>query len=312
MTSIYKILLFGLVLLTISKIQGQTIKPSIQYMLNRYALSPAYTGSHGNMEIFASYLDQNQSLGNGSVVKEVNFNTSVLERSGIGLKLNSDHFGAFEKFYAELDIAHHIQFMNNSGLSFGAGLQVHHSRLNNSNFKSEGEDPVINEYAQNNTTSLNFTFGLAYFYKGFEAGIHANPILDNGLESSYPRRFIFNASYYHYFNHNFQIQHFVLIKQESGLDTDFHANVMLKYLDQFWLTPTYRSNNIFGIGGGGIILDRYLLNYHYTFSNQAETTISTSAHEITLAFLILKNSRNTNPFPSIFNIKTQEPYSKWR
>ena len=87
---------------------------------------------------------------------------------------------------------------------------------------------------------------------------------------------------------------------------------MLKYLDQFWLTPTYRSNNIFGIGGGGIILDRYLLNYHYTFSNQAETTISTSAHEITLAFLILKNSRNTNPFPSIFNIKTQEPYSKWR
>src|ERR1051326_4605430 len=77
-----------------------------QYLINKYVLSPAFTGHNNNFEVFAGYRQNWTGIAGAPVLKMLNINGSFQKNNGIGISLDNYQVGIFSNLSMKMNYAH--------------------------------------------------------------------------------------------------------------------------------------------------------------------------------------------------------------
>lgn len=308
---IYTILIFNVLMYST---QAQQLPFDNQYIINKFALSPAYAGYTQNTELFLGFR-QNWIGVKGAPQKQMlNINMPVKEKNlGLGMIINNEKMGNFSNFYFLPTIAYHQRISNDLSVNFGINAEIYRTQYNFSLATSGTIDPVVQKLQALMGTTFNAGAGLMIQFKGLHLGVSVPRTINSKViyNSENPdhaftlsRHYLAHISYYQKINQNFSIEPVVVIRSTDQSPLLYEGGITAKFADRLWTNIGYRKGNDFLISAGAAISPYIAINYSYEFSNSGIVQLSSGTHEISIGFL-LKKTKNQNPPLTIFTLKDE-------
>lgn len=300
-------LCFGLQILNCFAQQDQI---NNQYLINKYNLSPAFTGHNQNFEVFAGYRQNWSDIDGAPVLKMLNINGAMMKNSGIGVSVYNYQIGIFSSLSAKANYAHRISLGKKNKLSFGIGAGIFDSRANGIDFSENASDPVFAEMA-NSTTVPDFDFGANLQLKKLSIGVAANHLMSaEKKQLSLNTVLIGYLSYQYKMSEKIESEPTVLIRNSPDSKMFYEISYLVKYQKKVWLALTYKKESQIAATFGFLFQNRLALNYSYELGSSGMLGESSGTHELTLGFFIGKNENNSAS--SIFNNTSKKAsYYKW-
>ena len=172
---------------------------------NLYLLHPSMAGASGSNKIrFTNrkqWFDQDEAPNLGTL----SFNTSLGDRSGIGVVLFTDRNGYHSQTGGYLGYAHHLMLGRSARdlnqVSFGLRVGFIQSKLDETEFDLTDFDPVIAGIVQS-TSYFNVDAGFSYNFLNFSGHLTVKNLIfqnrsiySDKFESNNQRRYLLGASY---------------------------------------------------------------------------------------------------------------------
>jgi type IX secretion system PorP/SprF family membrane protein len=282
-----------------------------QYLINKYSLSPAYSGYNKNFESFLGYRQQWFGIEGAPTKQMVSLNGPIGKKSGLGLTINNLSTGNFTHFVSVFNYAYHVKLGKTQSVSFGLGAEVYRNQLEGSKVKTVSDDPVVVGNEALTGTTFNANFGILYNMKNFNLGIVLPRILPqkitykSGNQFTVASQYLIHVSYLLPASKYLEIEPFVIARgtQQSGVF--YEASLMTKFKKKFWLVGTYKKSGM-AMSVGAALNSRIVFNYTYEFGGNDIIALSSGTHEITLGFLIKRADKRDVP-PSIFPLMDDNP-----
>ncbi len=291
-----KIYILTTIILFVSTIIGaQQLPKNNQYLTNKFALSPAFAGFNGNIEMFLGYRQNWVGIEGSPRLQMIDIKFPLKEKMGIGLSINSEQIGNFRNFYTDIAYAYHLKLGEAQSVSFGLAAKIFRSQIDISSVKSTGVDPLFLNNSTLLTNSFDVAVGAVYNMKSLYVGISIPRAI--GLSSKFnkgeggtyssERHYLFHTSYAFTFSEKkYVFEPTAIVRKTANSPLNYEAAMMLMYKNRLWTALTYHAGSIFGITTGGAISDRILINYTYEIGIGGIAGLSSGTHEISLGILI--------------------------
>jgi type IX secretion system PorP/SprF family membrane protein len=294
---------------------SQQLQFSNQYMVNRHFLSPAFSGITDNFETYITSQKNALRFPGGPEYKSIYTSGPVFENMSLGGSVSKSSVTIFNSFSAQLDYAYHLKVNERQYIHFGLSFEYIENYLGMDNqAASLQNDPFVLKYGH----TFNTGFGLIYTYKTFQIGVAIPRMLEStfrnqetdNLVYSLSRIIRMHTSCFLNISQSFSLEPFIVIDKSNTEPLWYNISTSLRYKEITWLEIHYRQGGIMGIGLGGNLSKKILLNYSYDFSGAGIMKYSSGIHEVSLGFLIGKNSDRKYQ-KSAFRSVSKQPYYDW-
>jgi len=299
-------------------IQAQPKQTTDQYLLNNYALSPAYAGYNGNYEFFFTYRSSWVGLSGAPTHKDMVFNGPLTTNSGLGVRFQTESAGIFNDLNFAVDYAYRFKITDNQTISFGLGFQYFNNTIDFTNISLvKQNDPVINNADYNHANVLNADAGIIYHFNNFNVGFTANRLFTNQIKNSAsnfevfkysPQYTTFAAGFYD-INSTYRIEPSVVFTKPTDLPINYQVSLLVRYQRLVWAGLLFRNPGSIGFDIGTVVYKRISLNYSFETGGQTLSTGGQNTHEITFGFLIGNNKDTHNA--SIYRTDNYLRVQKW-
>lgn len=309
--------IFSFFIVTLGNAKAQQLPLDNQYLINSFALSPAFAGSNGAIESFILYRHNFIGITGAPVTKSFNINGALNEKMGLGGHISSNEIGIFRNLSSSLGYAYRVNLNQEHVLFFGLSAGVLGNSVNLSQSKAELADPVLASNGSISSTLFDASSAIGYRYRKLSAGIVIPTLLEGSLKNgentvfTNKRHAILHASYLSDINKDWQIASFALLRKTSSADFFPELAAIARYRQQCWLGGTYRMGNTFAMNVGAVFYGKVAFNYSYEFG-QGLLANSSGSHEISIGFVLDRKQKSLGT--SIFNseiIPSKKPYFKW-
>lgn len=296
---------------------AQQLDVNNEFLVNRYALSPAFTGHNQNFESFLTFRRNWAGIERAPETLRMNLNGRFLKTSGVGADVMMSRAGIFRNLSVAASYAYHLKIARSHQVDIGLSAGVYETRVDFSGASMEAlMDPMVMNNQSMRSLHFNGGFGIAYTFRQLNIGFVMPRMLSSRLQSDAngetiyraERAFTFHASYLFEVSENFTIEPYLIATSLQNSPLFIKASALAKYKGFLWLGGGYQKGNIFCLHAGGIPYERILLQYSFESGISAIAAASAGTHEITLGFLIGK-SKNENS--SSFRYVNKAPYYKW-
>ena len=165
-------------------IHCQQIPLSKEYIVNNYAISPAYAGINGGFEVFLQARKNLVGQVDSPEIYKLSVNGSVLDHFGAGLNLLEYKRGIFNTLNLETSYSYQILIKEEHIISFGLSAILINNRIDLASIDDLGDDPYFLFESNFASTNVNFGTGIAYLYKGLRLGVTAPLLLENEIKDN--------------------------------------------------------------------------------------------------------------------------------
>lgn len=296
-------------------ILSQQLPFSGQYLVNRQFLSPAFAGITGNFEAFIAFQKNALHFPGGPEYKSIFASGPVYGNMSLGFSISNSSVTIFNGLSGELDYAYHLRVSEKHYVHFGLSLGYNETDINidYNQLQSAQNDPFRLEPRK----SLSFGFGLLYTYKTFQLGVSIPRLFDSQLKNNEQ-----NADYsvtgilrvhtscLFDINQSFSVEPSVVVEKSNFEPLWYNVSALLRIKKITYLELHYRESNIMGFGLGVNPSKKMLISYSYDLSGTGIMKYSSGIHEITIGFLIGKESERGYQ-RSAFGSLPKQPYYDW-
>ena len=314
-----------LTLFVIYGLNAQQVGRYSMYMQNFYAINPAAAGLEDHLDATLGYRKQWLGFDNSPQNYFVSANmplnkefrdprssslrtsdpniyseqlpTSRKSKSGAGVMVNVNQYGAFKYTQAYATYAFHLPVTKKLNISFGANIGINSYSIDRQLIELEiPEDDyydLVLADAQANSTLLDIDIGLMLYAKRFFLGYSSEQLLGNnvsfGSGTNYGdllvhHRLLFGRTFK--VNRNLKIvpNGFVYATRNGILSTEINAR--FDYRDQVWAGVSYRHKDAIVPMFGLYINDQIKIGYAYDFTiSNLRKYVPGGSHEFMLGFM---------------------------
>ena len=277
---------------------GQQYPVDNQYLVNRFALSPAYAGLTENIETFLGYRQAWFGIEGAPQKQMLSINGPATSNTGFGVRFNHYRTGNFAHFAGDFNYAYHLDLGTDHSVSFGVGGQVYRNQVEIKSIKSNGQDPMLAKLQVLEGTTFNASAGAVYRINNLNAGVvlpRMLPMEINYIDSSkyqMAQKYLVHASYALQTG-DFEIEPFALFRGTMN-NSSFEGSVLATYKEKAWMGVNYRQGNIFGISAGVALNEDIVINYSYETGSNNMLALSSGTHEISVGFLMKRHEGDHN------------------
>jgi len=171
---------------------------------NYYLIHPSMAGAANCAKVRLTARQQWFDQDDAPMLQTLSFNTSLSERSGVGIIMLNDRNGYHSQTGAKLSYAHHLRFSRSdldlNQLSFGLSVGLIQSRLDETKF-GFAPDPIINGGVTQKDGYFNVDIGTSYHYLDFFAHLTVKNVVENrrdlytDMEPDNLRKYLFSSGY---------------------------------------------------------------------------------------------------------------------
>jgi len=290
----------------------QQIPLSKEYIVNSYAISPAYAGINGGFEVFFQARKNLLGQVNSPEINKLSVNGSVFDHVGVGLNLLEYRRGIFKTHNLETSYSYQILIKEEHIVSFGLSAILINNRINLSSIDDLGNDPYFNFESNFGSTNVNFGTGIAYLYNGLRLGITAPLLLKNKVKNN--DYVVYNTSSTiglhagYGFSYN-ELSLYPMISSHHFSDYNYwEGSILCQLRNTIWGGLSFGKNKSLGICLGGAPFDNVIINYSYELSGNHAKSAYSGSHELNVGVLINKKRRYTHNDVSLFKAYKKQPY----
>jgi len=170
---------------------------------NYYLIHPSMAGAANCAKLRLTARQQWFDQDDAPMLQTLSFNTSLSERSGVGIIALNDRNGYHSQTGVKLTYAHHLRFSRSdldlNQLSFGMSAGFVQSRLDETKF-GNAPDPIINGGVTQKDGYFNVDIGASYHYLDFFAHLTIKNVVENrrdlytDMESDNLRKYLLRNS----------------------------------------------------------------------------------------------------------------------
>ncbi|MHC1707215.1 MAG: PorP/SprF family type IX secretion system membrane protein [Bacteroidales bacterium] len=297
-TTIIILAFFGLT----SLVQAQQYPYLHQYILNKYALSPAYAGLYGVPEGYLGYRQSRINVNYTPKTLDFNFNAPLSSKVGLGLTVMNDKADIFNNLWAIASYTYHLKVAENHFIDFAVSGGLNQKKVNLTDIIGNpiyANDPVINNRREINESSLEIGTSLMYRFKKLNVGVFAPSIYETNSELyKFRKHFIGYASYEFKIDTNWSIEPVGVLRYTQDAPVNFDITAVAKYKNKYLAGLTYKRNTILGISVGGELTKNLVFLYTYDFNVPISDYVGVlgddwGGHEITIGYRF--GQRKTSP-----------------
>jgi len=296
---------------------AQQLQNDNQYLLNKFALSPAFAGTSDNIEVFLGY--RNSWLGvPGAPQKQIlNGNAPITGKNmGLGINLVNEKTGNINHIYFSPSYAYHLKLSEAMLLHFSLAAEIYRNQL--SNVKSNTLDPYLYNYQSIRGTSYNASASVDFQYKALHIGLSTPRMLNTKINYNrenqdnvftLKRHYQAYAAYMHPIKAKWMLDAYLIARSTDNSPFQFEANFLARYDERLWTGIGYRKGNSIGISLGAALNKKIVMNYTYEFATAGISNYSSGTHEISIGFMVRKSKLEKAP-PTIFRLAEDEEMPK--
>lgn len=292
---------------------AQQLLSSGDYLISDFALSPAYAGSTGNIEGFASMGKYLSGIDGAPVRRAVSINGPLSTGMGVGVSILNESYGIFNDLSVLAAYSYNYRLTSDVSVTLGLNAGIRDNRLNLNQF-STNDDPVLISEGSIRGVSLDAGFGcFAEIYKA-HIGFTAMNLLpstvenkDQGIEVySLTKQYRFWASYRYDISRDVKLTPYIVLNQPAASPLHYEVSLLARYKGTAMAGVQYRTSG-YGLIVGAIY-DWLAVSYVYGFGGTGIYAASTGSHEISLGVRISKSKKPKN---SVFDGYNAAPYQEW-
>ncbi len=292
-------------ILSLVTAKAQQLPIDNQYIINKFAISPAYAGFNGNAETFIGFRKNWAGIPGAPKKQFISLNMPIqTENAGLGLSVVSEETGNFEYFSALFSYAYHIEISKDAYLSLALGAEAYRNQLDLSNIKTiqgqTGQDPYLMNSESLRGTTFDATIATMFYANKITCGIVVPRAI--GMKINYDketkenkytlsRHYIAHASYKFEANKEMVIEPSVIVRTTQNTPFFFETSVIAIYNKKLWGGFIYRKGNSIGTTIGGSLAHNFVMNYSYEFGINSILGLSSGTHEISVGYMLKYGKR---------------------
>jgi len=312
---------------TISHLFAQQAPQYSLYLLNQYAVNPAYAGLDNTLVGTAVYRKQWSGLLGAPVTQHVNAHLPIYRiSSGVGLKVENDVIGAHRTTSAALSYSYQFPLGREAILSIGAGGGYLQYSLDGSKLRApEGtyaepggvfnhNDPRLSEGKIQTGTPFGEA-GIFLQTKRLELSAAVQPVFapilrftgtgDNGFGLTPVRQYLVYGAYLFSFGDNFTLKPGFLLKSDIT-ETQSEISAMARWRENIFAGLSYRgfsasARDAMILFGGFKLNEKATLGYAFDIPLSPLQAANRGSHELLLRYSLNKPIGTGKMPPIIYN-----------
>ena len=284
----------------LADLKAQQLPQYTQYMLNQFAINPAFAGKEEFAEVRSDNRYQWIGITDAPRTYVLTVNGPLKTKNmGLGLNVFTDIVGPTRRVGINLSYAYHIKLNEETKLGMAVsagvlqwGIDGHKLILHDS-----GDDNLLVQYQT--TYVPDFGAGLLLHHKKYYLGV-AIPQIYQSKINLYPgvetkgkliTHFNVNAAYKFDLGDDFKIEPSFLLKYATPAPFKLDVGARVIYKEQIWLGAAYRHHDAYTALLGFMYKNYLMIGYSYDFPTTNIRKYSSGTHEIMLG---LRFSRKQN------------------
>lgn len=293
-------IIFGFIILSLSKIQAQTEPMYSQYMFNMLGVNPAYAGNREATNLNFFQRRQWEGLQGAPQTTSVSLDGSgYANKIGWGIQLYDDRLGVEKASGAKVMLSTHLQVSERGSLSAGLsiGMMNYQIDLMNVQGRYTSNDPAF--YTNLNKWLPDVGLGIFYNTNNFYAGISVPNLLKSrvsafdamnaGIQKVNFTHLYFTTGFLVNVNEDIKVKPSTMLKAVSGspIQADFNTNVWIK--DLIGIGASYRTGDAV-IGMLELQANESIkIGYAYDMSISPLKNYNNGSHEILVRYEFSNN-----------------------
>jgi len=294
-------LLFFLVLQL--SVRGQQTPQYSHYVFNQFQLNPAVAGSKPCLDLRFGFRNQWAGFGEGPKTQFGSIHSAVGRKSekatnwhGLGVKFETDQAARFRQSMVAIAYAYHFQMSREMYASVGLFVGFNQYRLDLTNALVAPNDPVLDEFQQNNLLVPDITPGFWMHNEDFFLGVSVKHIMGNTLlestgdddvpaEAKLRPHFNLTSGKAYEMSKTVNFIPSLRVSYVSAAPLAFDVNAFVDFDNTLALGLGYRNGDAL-IGMFKLNFAKHFsLGYAYDFTISDMSTVSNSTHEVILGII---------------------------
>lgn len=281
-------------------ISAQQLPESNLYMLNRYAINPAYAGFEGKLEGYVSNLSQWSGFSGAPRTSYFMVHSdmpSVNKNMSVGGQIVMDRTSMINRLSAVVSYGYKLDLGNEHFLRFGLSGGMYQASANPTNATVLDNNDNIVLGGVNKGVTLSTEFGALYSFKGVQFGISVPEVFQRkvdfniqGLSSDYylKRNLQVYGSYLYEVSEFVKIEPSVFMKTIGNGIYQLDFNVLGTYKDLISLGLGYRTHSGILSQLHVKLKDMFYIGYAYSVPGRGLISYTSGSHEIMIGTRLSK------------------------
>jgi type IX secretion system PorP/SprF family membrane protein len=280
-----------------------------QYQFNQFAINPALAGTKNCIDIRTGFryqwagfegAPQTGFLNGHGPLKLRNKRSKLYgPKSGIGLNLSNDKFGAYSFFNAHLAYALHLPINRNWKFSIGLSLGVKQSSFSSNQLTTEFNDPLVANTSQSflifPDAKLGFWLADKSHHFGFSVhNLFGNRLGEIGDQASLRRHFYFTGGKQFKLQKKWTFQPSFFLLKTTNTPIDFHLSALFDLDNKFSFGVGIRRTDAITSQIRVKLFDFLSIGYSFDFVISKINNNIWQTHEITAGFNSCSNYGNSS------------------
>ncbi|MEM7550894.1 MAG: PorP/SprF family type IX secretion system membrane protein [Bacteroidota bacterium] len=283
------LLLFAFYSITVDTFAQLPIQYS-NYYIDPYLVNPAFVGRSGFTTATANYRQQWEGINDAPNTASLFLQHPLNDRISLGVNVSRDERGALSTIKALGTFGYRLYFGSKAStsnmLSFGISAGVDRTTVDMDNVPNP-DDPAISAL-QENTSSLDGQFGMAYTFKNLELSFALPTLFQtevasinsfNEVRFGETKTTFSSVSYNININQNFTLQPWITYRTFSEADNQYEVLGIVNYKNIAWLGGSYNQTSGVGIFIGFSIGGRFKASYNYQVADRQTPELGQGSHE---------------------------------
>ncbi|WP_027419745.1 PorP/SprF family type IX secretion system membrane protein [Crocinitomix catalasitica] len=278
-----------------------------QYQFNQFAINPAMAGTKNCIDIRTGFRYQWAGVTGAPQIGFINGHGPIRfknrkknlygPKSGIGLSVTSDKFGAYSFLDANLAYAVHIPMSQYWKLSIGLAVGMKQTTFSTTNLTTEFIDPVIPTTSQSFIIFPDAKLGFWLANKSNFIGISIHNLFGNRLEgigdiSVLQRHFYMTAGKRFKLQKKWSFQPSFFLMKTGGTPMDFHLSALFDLDNKFSIGMGIRRTDAITAQIRFKLFDFLSIGYSFDFVISKINNNIWQTHELTAGFNSCSNYGN--------------------
>lgn len=278
------------------------------FMLNPYAINPAYAGLENTLVVTGVYRQQWSGLKGAPVTQHINAHLPLyIIRSGVGLKVENDAIGAHRTTQALLSYDYQMELGRSALLSIGASVGYMQYALDGDKLRapqgtyvepggvlSHADDYLPEGKVQAGTPV--FEVGVYLQARALELGAAIQPVFAPVLQAGGAeafqlqpiRQYLFSAAYVIGAGENVKIKPAMLVKSDAR-ETQMELSTMIRWRENIFVGGSFRgftrtAKDAAVVLAGLKINEKTTLAYAFDIPLSPLNTVNRGSHELLLRY----------------------------
>ncbi len=261
-----------------------------QYLDNMLYYNPAYTGSHGQMNITAAHRQQWVGFSGAPTTQSLAVHSPLAyESTALGLTVLNDNIGPVNQLWINGSFAYALKFKRNDmKLAFGLNAGINHINGNLSQLiATDPNDPLAENYV--NEIKPNFGAGIYLHSKQWFAGISSPQIIENesgpaAINVNIQRHYYASVGGYFNVSRMLKIRPSALVRVTPNAPLTTDVSLAFMFYEKLWLGGNYRLMDSGGMFAQYQINTQFKLGYAFDLSTTQMIRHNFGTHEIMFSY----------------------------